>query len=243
MLLRREWGSQCPYFTYTVVKGMGYDWHVALGAVFISGVVFLILTLARIRAMIVDAIPMTMKTAVAVGIGLFIAFIGLKNAGVIVSSPATFVTPVNDEAGAARSEASSRCVAGARVSKRNRHRDNSGDAVFDSARGFRKPSNRACSRCRMCARLSAARHQRRAQAGSIRRHLRLSFRRSFDTIGSLMGLGRQAGYLDAEGRMPRVNRALFADAIATNAGSLLGHRPWSPISKARRESARVGERA
>src|ERR1051326_1619625 len=62
------------YFTYTVVKVMGYDWRVALGAVFISGVVFLILTLARIRAMIVDAIPLTMKTAVAAGIGLFIAF-------------------------------------------------------------------------------------------------------------------------------------------------------------------------
>src|SRR5262249_56015190 len=80
------------YFTYTVVKTMGYDWRVALGAVFISGVVFLILTLARIRAMIVDAIPMTMKTSVAAGIGLFIAFIGLENAGVIAASPATFVT-------------------------------------------------------------------------------------------------------------------------------------------------------
>ncbi|MGH8651354.1 MAG: solute carrier family 23 protein, partial [Gammaproteobacteria bacterium] len=80
------------YFTYTVVKVMGYDWRVALGAVFVSGVIFLILTLARIRTMIVDAIPMTMKTAVAAGIGLFIAFIGLKNAGVIVSSQATFVT-------------------------------------------------------------------------------------------------------------------------------------------------------
>src|SRR5262245_1984114 len=80
------------YFTYTVVKVMGYDWRVALGAVFLSGVFFLILTLARIRAMIVDAIPMTLKTAVAAGIGLFIAFIGLKNAGVIVGSPSTFVT-------------------------------------------------------------------------------------------------------------------------------------------------------
>src|SRR5581483_9988520 len=80
------------YFTYTVVKGLGHDWHVALGAVFIYGVVFLILTMARIRALIVDAIPLTLKTAVAAGIGLFIAFIGLKNAGVIVASPATFVT-------------------------------------------------------------------------------------------------------------------------------------------------------
>ena len=80
------------YFTYSVVKGLGYDWRVALGAVFVSGIAFLILTLVRVRAMIVDAIPMTMKTSVAAGIGLFIAFIGLKNAGVIAASPATFVT-------------------------------------------------------------------------------------------------------------------------------------------------------
>jgi AGZA family xanthine/uracil permease-like MFS transporter len=79
------------YFAYTVVLTMKYDWHVALGAVFISGVVFIILTLVRVRALIVDAIPLTLKTAVAAGIGLFIAFIGLKNAGVIVASPATFV--------------------------------------------------------------------------------------------------------------------------------------------------------
>src|SRR5262245_35877780 len=80
------------YFTYTVVKTMGYDWRVALGAVFISGVVFLILTLARVRAMIVDAITMTMKTAVAAGIGLLIAFIGMKNAGVHAESTTSFVT-------------------------------------------------------------------------------------------------------------------------------------------------------
>jgi len=80
------------YFTYTVVKTMGVDWRVALGAVLISGVVFLILTLVRIRALIVDAIPAGMKTAVAAGIGLFIAFIGLKNAGVIAPSPSTYVT-------------------------------------------------------------------------------------------------------------------------------------------------------
>src|SRR5262249_42439707 len=80
------------YFTYTVVKTMGYDWRVALGAVFISGVAFLILTLARIRRMIVDAIRMTMKTAVAAGIGLFIAFIGLKNAGLVAAAATTFVT-------------------------------------------------------------------------------------------------------------------------------------------------------
>ena len=79
------------YFTYTVCKGMGVPWQVALGAVFISGVVFLILTLVGIRQLIVKAIPAELYGAVAVGIGLFIAFIGLRNAEIVVANPATFV--------------------------------------------------------------------------------------------------------------------------------------------------------
>jgi AGZA family xanthine/uracil permease-like MFS transporter len=79
------------YFTYTVVKGMGVPWEVALGCVFLSGVAFLILTLAGVRQMIVGAIPKPLFSAVAAGVGLFIAFIGLKEAGIIVASPATTV--------------------------------------------------------------------------------------------------------------------------------------------------------
>src|SRR6266699_2955816 len=80
------------YFTYTVVKGMGVPWETALGAVFLSGVAFLILTLAGIRQLIVSAIPAELYSAVAAGVGLFIAFIGLKNAGIIMPDPATTVT-------------------------------------------------------------------------------------------------------------------------------------------------------
>ena len=80
------------YFTYTVVKGMGVPWETALGAVFLSGVAFVILTVAGVRQMIVSAIPFELYAAVAVGIGLFIAFIGLRNSGIIVASPATLVT-------------------------------------------------------------------------------------------------------------------------------------------------------
>jgi adenine/guanine/hypoxanthine permease len=80
------------YFTYTVVKGMGVPWQTALGAVFISGVIFLLLTFGGIRQRLVGAIPYQLHAAVAGGIGLFIAFIGLKNAGIIVASPATTVT-------------------------------------------------------------------------------------------------------------------------------------------------------
>ena len=79
------------YFTYTVVKGMGIPWQTALGAVFLSGVAFLILTLTGIRQLIVSAIPPELYAAVAAGVGLFIAFIGLKNSGIIVADPATTV--------------------------------------------------------------------------------------------------------------------------------------------------------
>ena len=80
------------YFSFTVVQGMGVPWPVALGCVLISGIVFLILTLAGVRQMIVAAIPPYLFAAVAGGIGLFIGFIGLRNAGIVVSSPATAVT-------------------------------------------------------------------------------------------------------------------------------------------------------
>ena len=80
------------YFTYSVVKGMGVPWQTALGAVFLSGVIFLLLTFGGIRQRLVGAIPYQLHASVAGGIGLFIAFIGLKNAGIIVANPATTVT-------------------------------------------------------------------------------------------------------------------------------------------------------
>ena len=80
------------YFTYTVVKGMGVAWQTALGAVFLSGIIFLLLTFGGIRQRLVAAIPYQLHAAVAGGIGLFIAFIGLVNAHIIVKSPATTVT-------------------------------------------------------------------------------------------------------------------------------------------------------
>ena len=79
------------YFTYTVVKGMGLPWETALGCVFLSGVAFLILTLSGVRRLIVNAVPQSLYAAIAAGIGLFIAFIGLKGAGIVVANRATTV--------------------------------------------------------------------------------------------------------------------------------------------------------
>src|SRR3954470_22772163 len=79
------------YFTYTVVKGMGLPWQTALGCVFLSGLAFLLLTAVGVRQMIIAAIPRSLFAAVAGGVGLFIAFIGLKDAGIVVANPATAV--------------------------------------------------------------------------------------------------------------------------------------------------------
>src|SRR5215831_2390749 len=187
------------YFAYTVVKTMGYDWRVALGAVFISGVAFLILTLARIRAMIVDAIPMTMKTSVAAGIGLFIAFIGLKNAGVIVTAAlmargyrAAIIIGVFLVTAVAILLNLSKSPTGALQTP-------------DVSSTFMKLDVGGALRL-----------------GAFDVIFIFLFVDLFDTIGSLMGLGRQAEYLTPDGKMPRVNRALLADAIATITGSIFG---------------------
>jgi AGZA family xanthine/uracil permease-like MFS transporter len=213
------------YFTYTVVKGMGYDWRLALGAVFISGIVFLILTLARIRAVIVDAIPMTMKTAVAAGIGLFIAFIGLKNAGVIISSPATFVTLGHIISTPVLLSLGGLLITGVLMSRGYRSAIIVGIFAVTAAAILFKLSKLPTSVIEMpdwrstflqldvvCA----------VKIGLFDVIFVFLFVDLFDTIGSLMGLGRQAGYLTPDGRMPRVNRALFADAIATIVGSIFG---------------------
>lgn len=78
-------------FSYTVVLGMGYSWQAALAAVFVSGLVFLVITVTGLRKMIINAIPVQLKLAIGAGIGFFIAFVGLKNAGIIISNEATFV--------------------------------------------------------------------------------------------------------------------------------------------------------
>ena len=83
------------FFAYTVVLGMGLPWQTALGAVFISGVVFLLLSVTNLREYIIQAVPLNLKLATSVGVGMFIAFIGLKSAGIIVDDPVTFVTMGN----------------------------------------------------------------------------------------------------------------------------------------------------
>ena len=213
------------YFAYTVVKTMGYDWRVALGAVFISGVAFLILTLARIRAMIVDAIPMTMKTSVAAGIGLFIAFIGLKNAGVIAASPATFVTLGHVTSKPTLLALGGLIVTAALIARGYKTAIIIGVFLVTAAAillNLSKLPTGALQTPDLSSTFMKLDVVGALRLGAFDVIFIFLFVDLFDTIGSLMGLTQQSGYLTPDGKMPRVNRALFADAIATIAGSIFG---------------------
>ncbi|MEF1301839.1 NCS2 family permease, partial [Vibrio owensii] len=83
------------FFTYSVVLGMGYTWQVALAAVFVSGLLFIALSVFKIREWIINSIPLSLRTGISAGIGLFLAFIALKNAGIVVDNPATLVSMGN----------------------------------------------------------------------------------------------------------------------------------------------------
>ncbi|XRP97612.1 NCS2 family permease [Methanocaldococcus sp. 16A] len=214
------------YFTYGVCLGMGIDWRVALGAVFISGVLFIILTLTKIRTWIFNVIPNAIKYGTAVGIGLFIAFIGLKSAGIIVDSKATLVTLGNLMEPSTllalfgiflTSILVSRNVIGAILI----------GIIVTSLIGmilgispfpegiFSMPPSIEPTFLQLD--IMGA-----LNLGLLTIVLAFFFVDMFDTLGTLSALSSQAGYLDKDGKLPRVEKALMADATGTVVGSLLG---------------------
>ncbi len=213
------------YFTYTVVLGLKHDWRVALGAVFLSGVVFLLLTLVRVRALIVDAIPMTLKTAVACGIGLFIAFIGLKNAGVIVASPATFVTLGHVVSKPVLLAMLGLVITGALMARGFKTAIIIGIFVVTIAAiafGLAKLPTNVIEIPTWRETFLQLNIRGALSIGLLDVVFVFLFVDMFDCIGSMMGLAQQAGYLDSDGRLPRINRALLCDSIATMVGALFG---------------------
>ncbi len=213
------------YFTYTVVKGMCVSWQTALGAVFLSGVLFLLLTLTGLRQQLLAAIPQELHAAVAGGIGLFIAFIGLRNAGIIVASPATAVTLGNLHNPATALA----CL---------------GILIIAMLQAFRVKASMLIGVLATMA-VGIVFHQvawhptavhfsdLHYTAGQldIRGALHLHaleiifvflFVDLFDSIGTLVAVTERAGLISPDGSIPRLNRIFFADASATVAGSLLG---------------------
>jgi adenine/guanine/hypoxanthine permease len=213
------------YFTYTVVKGMGVPWETALGAVFLSGVAFLILTLVGIRQWIIAAIPPALYAAVSAGIGLFIAFIGLRNAGIVKADPATIVTMGN-----LREPSTALAVFGILTIAALRAWNVRAailigilaTTLVGALVGLVHWQPQAFSWSDLSGTVMHLDIRRAAWLGLLEIVFVFLFVDMFDNIGTLMAVTKKAGLLDKDNKIPRVNRILFTDATATIAGSLLG---------------------
>ncbi|MBL7972079.1 MAG: NCS2 family permease [Prolixibacteraceae bacterium] len=218
------------FFAFTVVLGMGHSWQFALTAVFLEGLVFIALTAFNIREMIVNSIPNNMKHAISVGIGLFIAFIGLKNAGIIVSSPATFVTlgnltDVTNNAGAIVALLAL-VITGAMLALRVK-----GALLIGILLGTiigipfgvtHLPSSLEVTPPSLSPIFMKFEWSQIMSIDMLVVVFTFLFVDMFDTVGTLIGVSSKANMLDKEGRVPRVKQALMADAIGTTAGAILG---------------------
>jgi adenine/guanine/hypoxanthine permease len=219
------------YFTYTVVLGMGVPWQVALGCVFISGVAFLLLTMAGVRQLIIAAIPVHLFAAVAGGIGLFIGFIGLKNAGIVVSNEATSVTLGDLHAPGAALALFGLVTIAVLAAWRVRGAILIGILATTAAGWLAGLVTLAPQPYDLTAISQTAFQLDLAGVLGLSGSHGLGlfeilfvflFVDLFDNIGTLVGVTKRAGLMDAEGRVPRLNRILFTDSIATIFGSLMG---------------------
>jgi len=213
------------YFTYTVVKGMGLPWETALGAVFLSGVAFLILTLAGVRQLIVEAIPAELYAAVAAGIGLFIALIGLRNAGIIVQSPSTLVALGNLRDKNVLLALFGLLVTAALLARGVRAAVLIGilaSVAVGAALGLVQWSPQFYSLREMSATAGKLDIRGAWHTGFLEIVFVFLFVDMFDNVGTLVGVSKKAGLLDASNHIPRIRQILLADATATIAGSLAG---------------------
>ncbi len=212
------------YFAYSVVKGMGYTWEAALGAVCISGILFLIVSVLRIREMIINGIPHSIRTAITAGIGLFLAIISLKNAGIIAAHPATFITLGDLHKAPALLAITGFFLIVALDRLKVRGAILIGILAV-TILSFLFAGNKfmgivatppSISPTLFKLDISAA-----LSAGILNVVLVFFLVELFDATGTLMGVANRAGLLKA-GKMDRLNKALIADSGAIVAGSFLG---------------------
>ncbi len=222
------------YFTYSVVLGMGVPWQTALGAVFLSGVLFLVLSLVGAREVVLNAIPVSLKTATAAGIGLFLAIIGCKNGGLIVAHPATLVTLGDLGQPAPLLTAGGILLTAALLALRIRGAlligilavtltaAVTGAAVYDG-HPFALPEGGFLQAPALPTDLFLALRPLDALGmGLLAVVFIFCFVDMFDTAGTLFGLSHRCGFTSADGRLPRAGAAFSCDATATITGALLG---------------------
>ena len=213
------------FFTYTVVLTMGYTWQVALGAVFLSGAIFFALSIFKIREWIINSIPLPLRSGIAAGIGLFLAIIALKNAGIVVDHPATLVTLGDLSSGGALLA----CL-GFFVIAGLYYRQVTGAVmigillvtVLSIVLGLSKLDGVVSMPPSLMPTLMKLDIAGALDIGLISVIFAFLFVDLFDTSGTLVGVAQKADLLDKDGKMPRVGRALLADSTATMAGAALG---------------------
>ncbi|MGC8865221.1 MAG: NCS2 family permease [Bacteroidales bacterium] len=215
------------FFAFTVVVGMRYSWQFALTAVFLEGIIFLILTFFNIREMIVNALPHNLKHAISAGIGLFIAFIGLQNAGIIVKNDAVIVGLGNLGSPSAiifivglilTSVLLALNVRGALLI------GILGTTLLGIPLGITHlPESHLVSAPPSVAPIFMQFEFHNIFTLDMLVILfTFLFVDMFDTVGTLVGVASKADMLDADGRLPRARQALFADAFGTTVGAMLG---------------------
>lgn len=236
------------YMAYTVVQGFGYSWQVALLAVFVEGIIFLVLSLTNVREAIFNAIPMQLKNAVSVGIGLFIAFIGLQNAGLSVGSDSTLVTITSFTENFSTAGISAvLAILGTLVTAILYIKNVKGSILIgilgtwilgmlcqatgiyvpDAAQGFYSlyPTFAVTDFTKLGETFGQCFQVDMSGVGIFNFIVIIFsflFVDLFDTLGTLIGVSTKANMLDENGKLPKIKPALLADSIATSAGAVLG---------------------
>ena len=216
------------FFTYTVVGEMGYSWQVALGAVFLAGVLFVILSVTRLRAWMLDSIPMNLRLAMGCGVGLFIGMVGLQSAGIVVSNPATILAlgdfsqpePMLAALGFVLIAALSvRRVTGAIML---------GVLLLTGiglATGLVEYQGLVSAPPSLAPTFMALDIAGALDVAMISVIIAILFVNLFDTAGTLMGVASRAGLIDQHGHIENMDRALKADSCSSVAGALMGCSP------------------
>jgi len=213
------------FFAFTLVLTYKYTWQQALAAVFCSGILFLLISIFRIREYVIDAIPYNLKMAVAAGIGLFLAIIGLQSAGIVTDHPATLVTLGN----LTQPPAILALFGFVLIAALNYRKILGGTvigilviAIIGIPFGLATFGGVVSLPPSIAPTMFQLDFSRIAELTFLIAVFSLLFVDLFDTAGTLIGVSHRAGFLDKQGKLPRMKQALIADSTATVVGSLLG---------------------
>ena len=213
------------FFAFTVVGQMGYSWQVALGAVFLSGVCFFLLSVFKIRSWIINSIPLSLRGGIAAGIGLFLGFIALKNAGIIVDNPATLVT-----LGDMSSWSAIMTSLGFVLIVALYYRNVTGSVMIgilaitliSLIAGEIQYNGMVSMPPSVAPTFMQLDIMGALEIGMISIIFSFLFVDLFDTSGTLVAVAQRGNLLDKDGKFPRLGRALMADSVASMAGAGLG---------------------